>query len=427
MELNSSNLHCNDTVAWIWLSSLQPPFLTLISILGVVGNSLVLCVFCLQRKPCSVADVYLGNLAAADLIMVLCLPFWTVTIAQGYQWNFGQLLCKVINTAISMNYYCSILFLMLVSVDRYLALAKPLNPSKLRCPKWAKHICVVIWVVGFMLSLPAMIFRRVNFVPLAGVEACYLDYPHPAWVLQRNLTTNFIGFLLPLPVISLCTFHVIKALKNRGLLIQRRVQTERKATQLVLTVLAVFLLCWTPFQLASLAAKRAKKSHGKLADRAGCACQVRYVVDFLELANQLSWPNASLGVVFPLGLDERDFSLIEFINLIIYLNGSNFEIDEVKEDRGSSHPDPCETRRVVPAHPTAGTPTHRTNSSDRLPSPKHCASSRVPSSSSSLAQNRRPPFSAQARLHLIWQAKLLLWTWHSHWSLKPLLNSSGLD
>ncbi|XP_073673231.1 B2 bradykinin receptor [Garra rufa] len=249
MELNSSNLHCNDTVAWIWLSSLQPPFLALISILGVVGNSLVLCVFCLQRKPCSVADVYLGNLAAADLIMVLCLPFWTVTIAQGYQWNFGQLLCKVINTAISMNYHCSILFLMLVSVDRYLALAKPLNPSKLRCPKWAKRICVVIWAVGFMLSLPTMIFRRVSFVPSVGVEACYLVYPHPAWVLQRNLITNFIGFLLPLPVISLCTFQVVKALKNRGLLIHPRVQTERKAAQLVLTVLAVFLLCWTPFQL----------------------------------------------------------------------------------------------------------------------------------------------------------------------------------
>ncbi|XP_059353993.1 B2 bradykinin receptor-like [Carassius carassius] len=249
MELNSSNLPCNDTVAWIWLSSLQPPFLALISILGVVGNILVLCVFCLQRKPCTVADVYLGNLAAADLIMVLCLPFWTVTIAHGYQWNFGQLLCKVINTAISMNYYCSILFLVLVSMDRYLALAKPMNPSKLRCPRWAKRICVVIWVVGFMFSLPVLLFRRVGSFPLIGVDACYLEYPHPAWVLQWNLTKNFIGFLVPLPIISLCTFHTVKALKNRGLVIQPRVQMERKATRLVLAVLVVFLLCWTPFQL----------------------------------------------------------------------------------------------------------------------------------------------------------------------------------
>lgn len=249
MELNSSNILCNDTVAWMWLSSVQPPFLALISILGVLGNSLVLCVFSLQRKPCSVADVYLGNLAAADLIMVLCLPFWMVTIVRDYQWIFGQLLCKVINTAIPMNYYCSVLFLVLVSVDRYLALAKPMNPSKMRCPKWAKRICVMIWVVSFILSLPNLLFRRVRFFSTLEVEACYLAYPHPAWILQRNLTRNLIGFLVPLPVISLCTFHIVKALNNRSLMIQPRVQTERKAAKLVFTVLIMFFLCWTPFQL----------------------------------------------------------------------------------------------------------------------------------------------------------------------------------
>ncbi|XP_073711597.1 B2 bradykinin receptor [Misgurnus anguillicaudatus] len=248
MELNSSNsLNCNNTVAWMWLSSLQPPFLALVSILGVVGNSLVLCVFCLQRKPCSVADMYLGNLAAADLVMVVCLPFWTITIAQDYQWNFGQLLCKLVNTAISMNYMCSILFLVLVSVDRYLALVKPMKPCKLRRPAWAKRICLVIWAVGFLLSLPALIFRRVRFFPELKVEACYLNYPHKGWILQWNFTTIVLGFLFPLPVISFCTYHTVMALKD-SVRIQPRVH-EKKATQLVLTVLAVFLFCWMPFQL----------------------------------------------------------------------------------------------------------------------------------------------------------------------------------
>ncbi|XP_026197564.1 B2 bradykinin receptor-like [Anabas testudineus] len=239
----------NYTEAWLWLSSLQPAYLGLISILGLVGNSLVLCVLCLHRKPCTVADVYLGNLATADLVMMSCLPFWASTIAQDYQWSFGELLCKIVNVAISMNYICSVLFLTLVSVDRYLALVKPMSPSRLRRATWAKRICLGIWSLGFIFSLPILLFRTVTYVKDAGVDACILAYPHPAWRLHYNITKIILGFLLPTLVVGYCTRHVVAALNNRGARGLPGVRTERKATYLVLAVLAVFLFCWTPHQV----------------------------------------------------------------------------------------------------------------------------------------------------------------------------------
>ncbi|KAM3860961.1 B2 bradykinin receptor [Diretmus argenteus] len=242
----------NYTVAWMWLSSLQPAYLGLVSMVGVVGNSLVLCVLCLQRKPCTVADVYLGNLAAADLVMMSCLPFWAVTIAQGYQWNFGVALCKLVNVAISMNYYCSVMFLVLVSVDRYLALVKPMSPSRLRRATWAKRICLGVWILGFLLSLPVLLFRQTTYVEDPGVDACILAYPHPAWRVESNISRNVLGFLIPVLVVTYCSRHIVAALNDeraRGL---PGVRAERKATYLVLAVLAVFLFCWTPFQVMRL-------------------------------------------------------------------------------------------------------------------------------------------------------------------------------
>ncbi|XP_060908611.1 B2 bradykinin receptor [Labrus mixtus] len=239
----------NYTAAWLWLSSLQPTYMALISVVGFVGNGLVLCVFCLQRKPCSVADVYLGNLAAADLVMMSCLPFWAVTIARGYQWEFGEVLCKFVNVAISMNYICSVLFLVLVCVDRYLAMVKPMSCSRLRRVSWAKRICVGIWSLGFLLTLPTMLFRTVTFVEDANVHACILDYPHPAWRLHHNITRNLLGFLIPVLVVTYCTRHIVAALSNRGAGVLPRVRAERKATDLVLAVWVVFLLCWTPHQV----------------------------------------------------------------------------------------------------------------------------------------------------------------------------------
>ncbi|CAL8312635.1 unnamed protein product [Lota lota] len=238
----------NATAAWLWLSTLQPAYLALVSVVGMLGNSLVLCVFLLQRKPCTVADIYLGNLAAADLFMVSCLPFWAVTIARRYLWPFGELLCKLVNVAISMNYLCSVLFLVLVSVDRYLALVKPMRPSRLRRVAWAKRICLAIWLQGLFLSTPILLFRSVRFVEDAGVEACILVYPHPAWAVQHNVTLNVLGFALPVLVVSYCSWHIVGVLREAGAWRLPGAKAEMRSTHLVLAVLGVFLLCWTPHQ-----------------------------------------------------------------------------------------------------------------------------------------------------------------------------------
>ncbi len=104
----------------------------------------------------------------------------------------------------------------------------------------------------------------------------------------------------------------------------------------------------------------------------------RYVEDFIELVHQLSWPDAALVACFQLGLDSEtihcelpvyEFPLVELINLILFLNRSNFVV-EVKEEFQSRCPVPSETRHVPPAHHTPGTPTYRANGPNRLPSPR---------------------------------------------------------
>ncbi len=58
----------------------------------------------------------------------------------------------------------------------------------------------------------------------------------------------------------------------------------------------------------------------------------RYVEEFLEISNRMSWHEAALDACFLLGLDDEvircdlpvsDFPLIELINLIFFLNGSD--------------------------------------------------------------------------------------------------------
>uniref|UniRef100_A0A3B4AHK5 G-protein coupled receptors family 1 profile domain-containing protein n=1 Tax=Periophthalmus magnuspinnatus TaxID=409849 RepID=A0A3B4AHK5_9GOBI len=246
MEMDTCEVY---TAAWLWVSSLVPSFLGLLTAVGLLGNLLVLLVFCLQRKPCSVADIYLGNLALADLILMTFLPFWALTIARGYQWDFGEFLCKVVNVSISMNYICSIFFLTLICLDRYMALVKPMSVSLFRRRSWAKRFCLGIWILGFIFTLPIMIFRTVRYVEEPGVEACILAYPDPKWRVYHNIARNVFFFVLPVLLMAYCTKHIVASLNDGGMVGPPSLRAEKKATYLVLAVLVVFLVCWGPHQL----------------------------------------------------------------------------------------------------------------------------------------------------------------------------------
>ncbi len=116
----------------------------------------------------------------------------------------------------------------------------------------------------------------------------------------------------------------------------------------------------------------------------------RYVEEFLELSNRVSWHDASLGTCFHLGLNDKtircelptgSYPLIELINLVLFLNGSDREVETVPK---SCHPAPAGTSSASPAHPMPRTSAYLSNCSPHLPDSEDSPSSPlVPSSSSS--------------------------------------------
>ncbi|GLD73629.1 B2 bradykinin receptor-like isoform X1 [Lates japonicus] len=209
-------------------------------------------VFCLHKKACTVAEIYLSNLAAADLVLVSCLPFWAVSAAKKFNWPFGGSLCKLVNISITMNVCCSIYFLVLVSIDRYMALVHPLSHERLRRPKFAKLGCLLVWALGLLLSVPTLIYREVKYFPDINTTVCYLNYPNTTVQLLCEGTLSTLSFIIPISIISFCTFKIIQALNNRLMDGSNSQKKEQKATTLVLAVLVAFLICWVPFHLVKI-------------------------------------------------------------------------------------------------------------------------------------------------------------------------------
>lgn len=252
-QQNQSNgAVCPDLLDWEWLHAGQPVYIVLITVLGAVLNVFVLLVFWLHKKACTVAEVYLSNLAAADLVLVSCLPFWAVNISNGFNWPFGLFMCKVVNLGIKMNTYCTINFLVLISMDRYVALVHTLSHGRMRRTKYAKLGCLLMWSFGFLLSVPTIVFRDVEYFPEYGVTACFLEYPNLAAALFFDVMLIVFSFIVPISIISFCTVKIIQALKVQVIGRFNAERTEQKATHLMLAVLLAFLICWVPFHAVTI-------------------------------------------------------------------------------------------------------------------------------------------------------------------------------
>ncbi|XP_038590946.1 somatostatin receptor type 2-like isoform X2 [Micropterus salmoides] len=148
----------------------------------------------------------------------------------------------------SLNQFTSIFCLMVMSIDRYLAVVHPIKSTKWRKPRVAKLINLTVWVVSLLVILPTMIFSGLDKVPVCGIV-----WPEPQDVYYTAFIfyTFFIGFFLPLTVICLCYLLIIVKVKSSGIRVcsTKRKRSERKVTRMVSIVVAVFVLCWLPFYI----------------------------------------------------------------------------------------------------------------------------------------------------------------------------------
>ncbi|KAL0967636.1 hypothetical protein UPYG_G00254760 [Umbra pygmaea] len=93
---------------------------SVICILGLMGNILVIVTYAFYKKAKSMTDVYLLNMAIADMLFVAALPL--IIYNEYNHWDMGTVACKILGGAYSVNLYSGMLLLACISTDRYIAI-----------------------------------------------------------------------------------------------------------------------------------------------------------------------------------------------------------------------------------------------------------------------------------------------------------------
>lgn len=219
-------------------------FYALVSLLSLLGNSLVMLVILYGQRTRSVTDVYVLNLAIADLLFSLTLPFLAVSKLKG--WIFGTPLCKMVSLVKEVNFFSGILLLACISVDRYLAIVHATH-TLARKRYLVKFVCVGIWGLSLILSLPFAIFRQA-YKPYLSGTVCYdvLGEATTDFRLTLRGLSHVFGFLLPLLIMLVCYGLILR------MLFKARTGQKHRAMWVIFAVVLVFLLCCLPYNLVLL-------------------------------------------------------------------------------------------------------------------------------------------------------------------------------
>ncbi|KAG7328523.1 hypothetical protein KOW79_008467 [Hemibagrus wyckioides] len=220
--------------------------------LGLLGNILVLVTYAFYKKAKTMTDIYLVNVAVADLLFVLALPL--IIYNEQYNWSMGTWACKVLRGSYSINLYSSLLLLACISGDRYVAIVKARSSLGIRSRAqiYSRLICTIIWLFAFLLSMPTFIYSDlgVEYVNETEEIECSLTF-------GTNSTAQFmkiflpsmqvsVGFFIPLLVMGFCYCSVIYTL------LRAQNYQRHKALRVILAVVLVFVVCHLPYNIVLL-------------------------------------------------------------------------------------------------------------------------------------------------------------------------------
>ncbi|CAL9682320.1 unnamed protein product [Knipowitschia caucasica] len=231
-------------------SSLTTVFLPIIYIIvftmGLPANAMALWVFLFRVKKKHPSSIYMANLALADLLFVIWVPLKIAYHFNNNDWIYGEGLCKVLVAFFYGNMYCSILFITCISVQRYWAVVHPLTQlQKDNCVAIA--LSVTIWIVVWVITVPLYLYEQEVRVTNVNIVTCH-DVTRPSqnkMAAGYFLTMGTLGFFVPSLVCVVSYVLMLKALQ-KNISDPTIGKKRKKAIVLIITVLVMFIVCFTP-------------------------------------------------------------------------------------------------------------------------------------------------------------------------------------
>ncbi|XP_032081382.1 5-hydroxytryptamine receptor 2B-like [Thamnophis elegans] len=197
--------------------------LTLIVIIPTIGgNILVILAVSLEKKLQYATNYFLMSLAAADLLVGLfVMPIALLTLLFEEPWPLPPYLCPAWLFLDVLFSTASIMHLCAISLDRYVAIKKPIQASQYNSRATTLIKIAVVWLISIGIAIP---------IPIRGIEDNGANFRNFTCVLKPNRFGDFIlygsiaAFFVPLAIMVVSYFLTIRVLHRKAHLVNKQPQ-----------------------------------------------------------------------------------------------------------------------------------------------------------------------------------------------------------
>ncbi|XP_073406904.1 histamine H3 receptor-like [Dendrobates tinctorius] len=239
----------------------------LLEMFQVLGNTLVILAFIIDKRLRNQSNFFLLNLAICDFFIgAFCIPVSASYILTD-KWTLGNVLCKVWLVADNLMCTASVFNIVLISYDRFLSITMAVvYRSQQRNHSQTAVKMAAVWVLSFLLYSPAIIlWEYVNGDPLIPVGLCVAGYYY-SWHFLLGAST--FDFFLPLICITFFNLSIYWNIKKRSRKIHQvvkpsnthppdqksrtqamKLSRDKKVARSLTVLVCVFGICWAPYTL----------------------------------------------------------------------------------------------------------------------------------------------------------------------------------
>lgn len=217
-----------------------PVFFSVVIALSLTGNILVLVILALYENIKSLTNIFILNLAISDLFFTTGLPFWAIYHIWG--WVFSEALCKIVTFVFFTGFYSSILFLTIMTIYRYLAVAHPLSSLNSQRLSTGVFASVLLWMISVIAAVPSLLYSSIVSIPHKDEHSQGCEYEIPIWK-SIGISQQNIFFMVAFAVMAFCYIQILWRIRGT------RSHRKNRAVKLVFCIVAVFFLGWVPYNV----------------------------------------------------------------------------------------------------------------------------------------------------------------------------------